>query len=82
MASGCPVINTNIPASGVSWVSQHDVSGLTVPVGDATALAAAGRALANDSELRNRLSMGARARARAEFDHRQMAQRWAKAVGA
>jgi hypothetical protein len=26
--------------------------------------------------------MGARTRARAEFDHRQMAQRWAKAVGA
>ena len=82
MASGCPVVNTAIPASGVSWVSQHDVSGLTVPVGDASALAAAARTIANDPVLRSRLSQGARARARTEFDHRLMAQRWAEAAGA
>src|SRR6202012_1379106 len=30
MASGCPVINTAIPHSGVSWVWRHEESGLTI----------------------------------------------------
>lgn len=81
MACGCPVINTHIPASGVSWVSQHGVSGLTVPVGDATALADAARTMANDTHLRDRFAHGARTRAHAEFDHRQMVRRWSEAVG-
>ncbi len=34
MASGCPVINTAIPHSGVSWVSLDGESGLTIPLGD------------------------------------------------
>src|SRR6185437_12706301 len=34
MAAGCPVINTQIPHSGVSWVSLHEETGLTVPVDD------------------------------------------------
>ena len=34
MACGCPVINTNIPGSGVAWVSRHEESGLTIPVND------------------------------------------------
>ena len=29
MACGCPVINTAIPHSGVTWVSPHDESGLS-----------------------------------------------------
>ncbi len=75
MAAGCPVINTAIPASGVSWVSQNEVSGLTVPVGDIGAFAAAANRMADDNGLRAKLSEGARKRAEREFDARAMAKR-------
>jgi glycosyltransferase involved in cell wall biosynthesis len=75
MAAGCPVINTAIPASGVSWVSQHEVSGLTVPVGDANAFAAAANRIAGENGLRAKLSQGARERAEKKFDARVMAKR-------
>jgi len=75
MASGCPVINAQIARSGVPWVSRHEETGLTVPVDDAAALAAAARRLVEDPALRARLSTAARAAARARFDHRAMARR-------
>src|SRR4051812_24616133 len=59
MASGCPVINTNIVGSGVSWVSRNEETGLTVPVNDPHALAAAARRLIDDPPLRQRLSRAA-----------------------
>ena len=67
MASGCPVINTAIPHSGVPWVSRHDETGLTVPVNDPAAFAAAAVRLLTEPGLRDRLAAGARARAIAEF---------------
>jgi rhamnosyl/mannosyltransferase len=67
MASGCPVINAVIPHSGVPWVSRHEETGLTVPVDDPAALAAAARRLLEEPGLRDRLAAGARARAVAEF---------------
>jgi rhamnosyl/mannosyltransferase len=75
MASGCPVINTAIPNSGVPWVSPHEQTGLTVPVNDPRAMAAAARRLLLEPSLRDRLSAAARRRAAAEFDHRVMAER-------
>jgi rhamnosyl/mannosyltransferase len=75
MASGCPVINTEITGSGVSWVSRHEESGLTVPVNDPHALAAAARRLLADGALRARLARAGRDRALREFDHHTMAQR-------
>jgi rhamnosyl/mannosyltransferase len=74
MASGCPVINTEIPGSGVAWVSPDDESGLTVPMDDGDALARAARRLVDEPGLRERLAAGGRARARAHFDHRVMAR--------
>ena len=71
MASGCPVINANIPHSGVPWVSQHEVSGLTVPVNDAKSLATAATRLAGDEVLRTRLGASARRRADS-FAHTEM----------
>jgi len=75
MASGCPVINTQIPHSGVSWVSRHEKTGLTVPVNDPVALADTANRLLTEPGLRDRLAAGARARAIGEFDHRTMAER-------
>jgi rhamnosyl/mannosyltransferase len=75
MASGCPVINTAVPASGVAWVSRHEETGLTVPVNAPDALAAAARRLLEAPALRDRLARAARARACQEFDHRLMAAR-------
>jgi rhamnosyl/mannosyltransferase len=75
MASGCPVINTSIPGSGVPWVSKHDESGLTVPVNDPLALADAARLLLENEPLHRRLSEGARQHAADDFDHMTMARR-------
>ena len=56
MASGCPVINTAIPHSGVSWVSPHEETGLTVPMDDPKALAAAAHRILEEPGLRDRLA--------------------------
>lgn len=75
MAAGRPVINTDIPHSGVTWVSRHEETGLTVPMNDADALARAANRLRADPELYDRLSWAARERACSEFDHRIMGER-------
>ena len=59
MANGCPVINTSIPASGVSWVCRHEQEGLTVPVNDPAAFAAAANRLVSEPDFRARLSAAA-----------------------
>jgi rhamnosyl/mannosyltransferase len=75
IASGCPVINTAIPASGVAWVSRHEETGLTVPVDDPRALAAAARRVAEERGLRARLAAGGQGRAVREFEDRLMGRR-------
>jgi rhamnosyl/mannosyltransferase len=75
MASGCPVVNTAIPESGVSWVCRHEREGLTVPMGDPTALAAAAGRLLTEPGLRERLAAAGRERAATEFDWRVMGAR-------
>jgi rhamnosyl/mannosyltransferase len=75
MASGCPVINADIPCSGVPWVSRHEKEGLTVPINDPVALAQAAQRLLDEPDLRKRLATASRDRACKEFDHRVMAER-------
>ncbi len=66
MASGKPVISTDVP-SGVSWVNQHEQTGLVVPAGDVTALRAALRRIMDDAALRRRFGDNGRARVEREF---------------
>lgn len=67
MAYSLPIVASDIPGSGVPWVTQHGTSGLTVPVGDPKALAHACNEILSSAELRNRFANGARQRFMTEF---------------
>ena len=68
MASGCPVINTDLPHSGVSWVCKHEECGLTVPINDVDAFVLAAMRLVGEPGLRDRLSFAAKRHAEQRFD--------------
>ncbi|WGV28998.1 glycosyltransferase [Halotia branconii] len=74
MASGCPVINADIPCSGVPWVSRHEQEGLTVPINDSIALASAAKRLLYEPGLRTKLVIASRKRSE-YFNQETMAQR-------
>jgi len=74
MASGLPVINTNID-SGVPELSVHGETGLTVPPDDAPALGNAIRLLLADEPLRRRFASAARLRVELAFTADQMVAR-------
>jgi len=74
MASGKPVISTDV-ASGVSWVNQHQRTGLIVPAGDAAALGGAIDRLMGDGALRAALGAGGRARVEEEFTMGRLRER-------
>jgi rhamnosyl/mannosyltransferase len=65
-AAGTPVVSTRL-TTGVPFVNQDGVTGLTVPPGDERALADALNAIVGDSALRERLGRTALERARAQF---------------
>ena len=73
MAAGVPVVASHL--SGIPELVENDVTGLTVPPGDATALADAIERLAADPALRDRLACAGRARVEAEFDLDRNARR-------
>jgi len=66
MASGTPVISTRL-ATGVPWVNQDEVTGLTVPPGDERALTTALNQLLGNPQRRARMAAAARSRIAAEF---------------
>jgi len=61
MAFGVPVVNTNLP-TGVTFVSPHNETGLTVPPRNSIALANAINTILEDDALRQRFSENARRR--------------------
>lgn len=69
-----PVVSTRIPESGVSWVNADGISGLTVPVRDAEAAAAAIRSICEDATMRDKLSVGARLRYEQLFTLKRMTE--------
>lgn len=71
MASGVPVINTDIP-SGVPEVSVHGKTGLTVPPRDPVALANAITLLLDNPALRLQFGEAARERVREKFRVQEM----------
>jgi rhamnosyl/mannosyltransferase len=74
MACGKPVVNTKLD-SGVPWVSQDGVTGITVPPKDPVALAGAIMKLLDDADLRKQYGAAARLRVETEFSQDQMIAR-------
>ena len=74
MASGLPVVNTDID-SGVPEVSVDGETGLTVPPQNATKLADAINLLLGSAELRMKYGLAAAQRVKREFSVRIMAER-------
>ncbi len=66
MASGCPVISTNI--GGVADIVRHGETGLTIPVGDTAALAKAMRSLLDHPDLRREMGMAGRRYVERDFN--------------
>ena len=75
MASGIPVISTNVP-SGVPWVNRHGETGLVVTPGDPAALRGAIERLLSDASLRSRFGAAGMARVRSDFTLDRMADRF------
>ena len=71
MAAGVPVVNTSID-SGVPDISLDGITGMTVPPGDARAVAHALTTLLADREKRLRLGEAGKVRVREEFSEARM----------
>lgn len=72
MSCAKPVVATNIPGSGVSWVNAHGVSGLNVIPGNASELAEAIKAITVNEDVYREYSMRAEKRYHDVFTKEQM----------
>lgn len=72
MSCGKPVVATNIPGSGVSWVNAHGQSGLNVAPESGRELAEAIRAIAGDEVVYSGYSRRAELRYRSLFTKERM----------
>lgn len=74
MAAGVPVVNTQLD-SGVTFVSPHGLTGVTVPPADSSALAEAINTLLDDPARRAELGAAGRHRVEREFSLETMTRR-------
>lgn len=72
MSCGKPLIATNIPESGVSWVNEHGTSGLNVTPMDAKALAGAITEILTNEEVYQKFSEGSKQRFKEVFTLEKM----------
>jgi len=72
MAAGKPIVSTNIPGSGVSWVNQHGVTGLNVPICDERALAKSINLFVSNQTLAKSMGKAGRERFYREFQNETM----------
>ncbi len=79
MLSGLPVVATNV--SGPAEQVVPEVTGLLVPVGDASALAVALKRLAADKALRGRMGAAGRERALERYDETKVLARTLDLLG-
>jgi len=70
-----PIVSTTIPGSGVAWVNQNGVTGLTVKPRDSVELAKAINLILNDDDLYKRFSENAKRRFENEFYIRKTAKK-------
>jgi len=73
MASGLPVVSTNLP-TGVPWVNQHGITGLVVPPANPSALAQALQQLGQDRALRESFGSAGKRRVAETFSIEQMVE--------
>ncbi len=72
MSCGKPVVATQIPQSGVSWVNREGVSGLNVPPGNSLAMSEAIRRICRDPDDYLQFAAGAMERYEELFTSRRM----------
>ena len=75
MSCGKPVVATQIPQSGVSWVNKEGISGLNVEPGKAQELAEAIERITGNAETYQRFSEGAKTRYQEMFTKERMIEK-------
>jgi glycosyltransferase involved in cell wall biosynthesis len=80
MSYGVPVVASDI--GGITDIVENDASGVLVPPGDATALAAALERLARDPALAARLGTAGEQRVRTAFGWPEIMEKWEACYGA
>jgi glycosyltransferase involved in cell wall biosynthesis len=75
MSFGKPLVATNIPGSGVSWVNEHNQTGLNVAPENAEELAEAFLRISENRFLQNKFSRKSRSEYQEKFTREKMIQR-------